>query len=107
MDETQPIRLRVIPQPVTPRTIFNQKDATEPVFRGENDLMCPDWQCGRCANLLVTNVVMVVKPGMTRCLPAPLGGEVSVLSVSIPSEGGITQSEGGVMVVKCAACGSF
>jgi hypothetical protein len=72
--------------------------------------MRPDWQCGQCGNTLATKVM--IEPGVTdggrkvRWLPAVTGGEINVLSVSTPA-GEYIQSEGGPMLVKCAACGSF
>lgn len=101
-----PIRLNTVSLPSSPRTVFNQKNPAVPIFAG-HDWSEPDWQCGRCGNILATGVAMWPHgEGAVRFLPPATGGEASVLSVSIP-QGAHIQSEGGSMIVKCARCGSF
>ena len=106
MADDSHIKLKVILAPPTPRTVFKQKDAGVPVFDG-GDVMEPDCQCGLCGTVLVKGVMIrEVPPDAVRLLPMPEGGEEWVLSVSVPA-GQYIQSQGGRMVVKCAACGSF
>src|ERR1700690_4382738 len=98
------INLKLVPWPSEPRTIFNQKDPATPVFVG-TDWGEPDWNCGNCDNVLATDVtIQPYGQGAMRFLPPATGGEVSLLSVSIP-QGTYIQSEGGSMLVRCARCG--
>jgi hypothetical protein len=109
-ERPEAIKLRIVPQPSVPRTIFNQRDSSVPVFIGQH-WGEPDWQCGQCGNVLAINVLMIcphepLNGPVIRELPPASGGETSVLSVSIPRDSYI-ESEGGSMIVKCALCGSF
>jgi hypothetical protein len=101
----KPIRLKKIHEPIVARTIIDQKDATVPIFEGE-ETTHPDCKCGGCGNTLATGTMIEARPDGVRWFPPALGGEVSHLSMAEPGHDYI-KSVGGPLIVRCASCKSF
>lgn len=103
--KADPVRLKVVVGPILHRTIFTQRKAEVPVFKGgESDE--PDRQCGQCGNVLATGVM--IRPRDLQAIwfkQNPSGGEYSVLSIKVP-KGKYIRYEGGAGI-KCASCGAF